>query len=65
MVSLRDFMVEFENYDFGGGDLPFIMELSDRAPQLEHLTVFYEQIFSGKRVHGEWFLCDIEEFRDF
>ena len=68
LVSLRVFKVEFDHYDFGGGNLPFIMELSDRAPQLEYLTVFYydfDQIFSGKRVHGEWVLCEDEAFIDF
>jgi hypothetical protein len=49
------------------GCLQFIMELSERAPHLEYLAVynFPDESFYGKRVRGEWVLCDKEAFIDF
>ena len=63
MVSLRFFKAEF---DFDGenitdGHLPLIKEISDRAPKLEYFGVYnygYEGLQCGKRVSGEWVLCD-------
>ena len=43
--------------------LPFIKEISDRAPKLEYVGVFYYgELHCGKRVSGEWVLCDDAEF---
>jgi hypothetical protein len=67
LVSLRVFITEF---DFDGknitdGYLPFIKEISDRAPKLECVGVIdYEKLHYGKRVNGEWVLCDEAEFNE-
>jgi len=68
LVSLRVFVTEF----LIGGDrseeehLQFIKQLSNQAPQLEYLAFAnYENFYYGKRVGGEWVLCDESEFVDF
>jgi hypothetical protein len=44
------------------GYLPFIMRVSDRAPQLEYFAIFESQFHYWKRVRGEWTVCSEEEF---
>jgi hypothetical protein len=47
------------------GFLSFITEISDRAPQLEYISVYdYDMLHYGKRVSGEWVLCDESEFTE-
>ena len=46
--------------------LQSIKQLSNRAPQIEYLALFdYENLYYGKRVGGEWVLCDEAEFVNF
>jgi len=46
------------------GYLPLIEEISDRAPKLEYVGIFYCELHCGKRVCGEWVLCDDAEFNE-
>jgi hypothetical protein len=47
------------------GYLPFITEISDRAPKLEYVGVFdVGELYCGKRVSGEWVLCDEAELNE-
>ena len=47
------------------GCLPFIKKISDRAPKLEYIGVYdYDKLHYGKRVSGEWVLCDESEFSE-
>ena len=47
------------------GYLPFIEEISDRAPKLEYVGVFdVDELHCGKRVSGEWVLCDEAELNE-
>jgi hypothetical protein len=69
LVSLRVFKSEF---DFNGenitdGYLPFIKKISDRAPKLEYVGVLdgdNDKLHYGKRVSGEWALCDEADFSE-
>jgi hypothetical protein len=38
--------------------LPFITQVSNRAPNLEYFTIFDNKNHYGKLVHGEWVLSD-------
>jgi hypothetical protein len=50
---------------FSVGYLPHIKEISDRAPKLEYVGVFdYDKLYCGKRVGGEWVLCDEADFNE-
>ena len=64
MVSLRVFRSEFYNHGKNtDGYLSFIKEISDRAPKLECVGICdYRELNYGKRVSGEWVLCDETEF---
>jgi hypothetical protein len=42
--------------------LPYIMEVSDRAPHLEYFAIFEGKYHYAKRVCGEWVVCDEAEF---
>ena len=69
LVSLRVFKSEFhfdgENPAFSDGYLPYIKEICDPAPKLEYIGVFdYDRFHCGKRVSGEWVLCDEAEFSE-
>jgi hypothetical protein len=47
------------------GYLAFIKEISDRAPKLEYVGVSdYNELYCGKRVSGEWVLCDEADFSE-
>jgi hypothetical protein len=49
------------------GYLPFIEEISDRAPKLEYVGIFhygFNELHCGKRVSGEWVLCDEAELNE-
>ena len=47
------------------GYLPFIKEISDRAPKLEYVGVLgFDELHCGKRVSGEWVLCTKAEFNE-
>jgi hypothetical protein len=67
LVSLQVFTAEFH---FDGnrpamGYLQYITKISDRAPQLEYIGVYHRnKSYYGKRVGGEWVLCDKESFVD-
>jgi hypothetical protein len=41
-----------------GGRLPFITQVSNRAPKLEYFSMYYGRGHYKKLVHGEWVLCD-------
>jgi hypothetical protein len=65
LVSLRVFRSEFDfdGKDITDGYLPFIKEISNRALKLECVGVIdYDELHCGKRVGGEWVLCDETEF---
>jgi hypothetical protein len=69
LVSLRVFKSEFdfdeENLTSSDGYLPFIMDISDRAPKLEYVGVLrFDELHCGKRVSGEWVLCDEAELNE-
>ena len=69
MVSLRVFKSEFdsdeENSTSSDGYLLFIKEISDRATKLEYVGVYdYYERHYGKRVGGEWVLCDEAELNE-
>jgi hypothetical protein len=64
LVSLRIFIAEF-HYDRHypeKGYLSFMMEISNRAPNLEYMAIFDSKFYYGRRVRGEWVLCDEAEF---
>ena len=44
------------------GYLPFIRQVSNRAPKLEYFAIFDGKRHYGKLVRGEWVLCDKAEF---
>ena len=61
LVTLRVFGAHFNyrgRYDPVGGYLPFITQVSSRAPKLEYFAIFDGKIYYGKLVRGEWVLCD-------
>jgi hypothetical protein len=69
--SLRVFQTDFgfveENLTSSDGHLLFIEEISVRAPKLEYVGVYSYvcgELLCGKRVSGEWVLCDKADFRD-
>jgi hypothetical protein len=67
LVSLRVFKSEFDfdREDMTDDYLPFIKEISDRAPKLEYIGVFDDdKLHCGKRVSGEWVLCDEADFNE-
>ena len=71
MVSLRVFSSHF-NFDgenITDGYLSFIKEISDCAPKLEYVGVYdqdklHDGLHCGKRVSGEWVLCDEAELNE-
>ena len=67
MVSLRVFRSEFDFYgkDITDGYLPFIKEIVDHGPKLEFVGIIdYDKQHYGKRVSGEWVLCDVADFKE-
>jgi hypothetical protein len=67
LVSLRVFKSEFDFHgeDITEGYLPFIKGISDRAPKLEYVGVYdYNKLHYGKRVSGEWVICDEADFSE-
>jgi hypothetical protein len=65
LVTLRVFGTHFDHtvqYDPTEGYLPFIRQVSNRAPQLEYFAIFDGQSHYGKLVCGEWVLCDEARF---
>jgi len=66
LVTLRDFGTEFiyggrygpTGYDRTRGYLPFITQVSNRAPKLESFAIFVDKPHYGKLVRGEWVLGD-------
>ena len=67
LVALRVFGVDFNygrrhdpmwDYVPTGGYLPFIKQVSNRAPNLEYFAIFDGESHYGKLVRGEWVLCD-------
>jgi hypothetical protein len=62
LVTLRVFGTDFYYggpYDNTGGYLPFITQVSNRAPKLEYFAIFDGgRSHYGKLVRGEWVLCD-------
>jgi hypothetical protein len=64
-VFISDFYFDEEDLISSNGFLPFIKEISDRAPKLEYAGIFdYDKLHCGKRVSGEWVLCDEAEFSE-
>ena len=54
LISLRVFTAEF-HFDPVIGFLQYITKLSDRAPQLEYIGIYYRhKSYYGKRDGGEW-----------
>jgi hypothetical protein len=69
LVSLRVFKSEFflDHKTSSDGYLLFIENISGRAPKLEYIGILnrgYKGLHCGKRVSGEWVLCDEEEFSE-
>jgi hypothetical protein len=71
LVSLRvfkfGFVLDREILTSSNGCLPLIEEISDHAPKLEYVGVFdysWDKLYCGKRVSGEWVLCDKAEFSE-
>ena len=67
LVTLQAFGTDFNfrydlGYDSTGGHLPFITQVSKRAPKLEYFTIFDGTSHYGKLVSGEWVLCDEARF---
>jgi hypothetical protein len=66
LVTLQVFGTDFNyggRYDPTGGYLPFITQVSNRAPKLEYFTIFDgSNHHYGKLVRGEWVLCDEASF---
>jgi hypothetical protein len=47
------------------GYLQYITKISGRAPQLKYIGVYHRgESYYGKRVGGEWVLCDKASFVD-
>ena len=67
LVSLRVFKSSFDldRETSSDGYLLFIKEISDRATKLEYVGVYdYYERHYGKRVGGEWVLCDEADFNE-
>jgi hypothetical protein len=72
LVTLRVFGTDFnylvgrsdpmEEYEPTGMYLPFITQVSNRAPQLEYFAIFDGKSYHRKLSCGEWVLCDEERF---
>jgi diadenosine tetraphosphatase ApaH/serine/threonine PP2A family protein phosphatase len=65
LVTLRVFGAYFNDggpYYHTGRYLPFITQVSNRAPKLEHFTIFNGESHYWKQVRGEWVLSDDERF---
>ena len=61
LVTLRVFGTDFHYggpYDPTGAYLPFIMQVSNRAPKLEYFAIFNGKSHYRKLVRGEWVLSD-------
>ena len=61
LVTLRVFGTDsyLGRYDPVGAYLPFITQVSSRAPKLEYFAIFVDgKSHYGKLVSGEWVLCD-------
>jgi hypothetical protein len=67
LVMLRVFRTDFKDLPMGGYEptgryLPFITQVSNRAPQLEYFAIFDGKSYYKKLGHGEWVLCDEARF---
>ena len=71
LVTLRVFGTEFNyggpydpigGYDRAGGYLPFIKQVSNRAPKLEYFAIFDNKSHHGKLVRGEWVIGNEARF---
>jgi hypothetical protein len=65
LATLRVFGIDFHYtgwYEHAEVYLPFITQVSHRAPQLEYFTIYYGKNLYGKLVRGVWVLCDEERF---
>jgi hypothetical protein len=71
LVTLREFGTELNyggqydhmgGYDHTKGYLPFITQVSNRAPKLEYFAILNGNSHHRKLVHGEWALIDETRF---
>ena len=62
LVTLRVFGTESRRDGPTEGYLPFITQVSNRAPQLEYFAICDGSSHYGKLVQGEWVLCDKARF---
>ena len=70
LVTLRVFGTEFNyggpcgptGYDRTKGYLPFIKQVSNRAPKLEYFAIFDGESHYWKQVRGQWVLSDEARF---
>jgi hypothetical protein len=60
LVTLRVFGTESRRDGPTEGYLPFITQVSNRAPQLEYFAILDVVGSYMKRVRGEWVHCDEE-----
>ena len=71
LVTLRVFGTDFNyggpydsmgGYDHTGGYLPFITQVSHRAPKLEYFTISDGKSHYKKLARGDWVLSDEARF---
>jgi hypothetical protein len=71
LVTVRVFGIDFRylggqydsrEYESTGRYLPFITQVSDRAPQLEYFAIFVGKSCYMKLGRGEWVLCEKARF---
>jgi hypothetical protein len=66
LVSLRVFTIrgfDHENpHTHSEKYLPYITEVSDRAPHLEYCAIYDGRYHYAKQVRGKWVVCDEAEF---
>jgi hypothetical protein len=65
LVSLRVFIIYSRHpirHTHTEKYLPYITEVSDRAPHLEFFAIFEGKYHYAKRVCGKWVVCDEAEF---
>jgi hypothetical protein len=61
LVTVRVFGTDSHygrRYDPTGAYLPFITQVSNRAPKLEYFAFFYGKSYYRKLFGGDWILCD-------
>ena len=62
LVTLRVFGTVSQYGVPAGGRLPFITQVSNRAPKLEYFAIFDGESHYWKQVRGQWVLSDEARF---